>query len=265
MIVVGERINATRKHIGQAVENKDAEFITKEVKEQEAAGANMIDVNAGKNPAKEIDDMRWLMNVVQDSTSLPLCLDSASPAVLEAALSLNKNGKPLVNSITDEEKRAEGMLPIIKKYDCSVVALLIDDNGIPDSIGRRIQILDSLVKKLQTNGTKIEDIYVDPCIFPISTDGKNCIEATEAIKQIKNKYSGIKTIIGLSNISFGLPVRSLINQAFLVLCIKAGLDAALIDPLDKKMISLMYAANALLNKDDYCMEYITAAREGKIS
>lgn len=264
MLIIGERINATRKHVGEAVTRRNKNFIIEEVNAQVNAGANMIDVNAGKSPEKEIEDMKWLMDVIQSVTTLPLCLDSANPEVLEAALNLNKNGKPMVNSIADESNRIKGILPLIKKYDCMIVALLIDEKGVPDSVERRLQIADSLVNKLLENNIRLENVYVDPCVFPLSTNSLNALNAIESIKKVKDKFSGIKTAIGLSNISYGLPLRSLINQTFMVLCINAGLDAALIDPLDKKMLSIIYATNALLNKDEYCMEYITAARENKL-
>jgi len=264
MLIVGERINATRKFIGEAIVKRDREFIIKEVVEQEKAGASMIDVNAGKSPEKEIEDMKWLIEVVQTATNLPLCIDSANPKAIEVALKLNKNGKPLVNSVTDEEKKIKEVLPLVKEYDASIVALTIDEKGVPENVERRKEIANNLVNKILNFGIKIEDIYVDPCIFPISTNTMNALYSIETIKWIKANFPGIKTIIGLSNISYGLPLRSLINQAFVVLCMYSGLDAALIDPLDKKMVSLIYATDSLLNKDEYCMNYITAAKEGKL-
>ncbi|MFH1825242.1 MAG: dihydropteroate synthase [Candidatus Firestonebacteria bacterium] len=264
MLIVGERINATRKLIGEAVTKRDREVIIKEVMEQEKAGAKMIDVNSGKSPDKEIEDMKWLIEVAQSVTNLPLCLDSANPKVLEVALKLNKNGKPLVNSVTDEQKKIEEVCPLVKEHNSGIVALTIDEKGVPNSVERRKEITNSLVKKIVNFGVKIEDIYVDPCIFPISTDTVNAIHSIESIKWIKSNFPGIKTVIGLSNVSYGLPLRGLMNQAFIVLCINAGLDAAIIDPLDKKMVSLIYATNCLLNLDEYCLEYITAAKKGKL-
>ena len=265
MIIIGERINATRKHVGAAVSSKDEKYIIKEATEQEQFGAHMIDVNAGKSPEKEVEDMKWLMDLVQKHTKLPICIDSANAKAIAAALALNKNGRPLINSVTDEQPRIEAILPLVKQYDTMVVALLIDEKGVADTVARRMEIADSLVNKILKNGIKVEDIYVDPCIFPLSTNGINGLDAAESITKIKAKFPGIKTTCGLSNISYGLPLRSLINQAFVVMLMTAGLDSALIDPLDKKMVSLVYAAKALLNKDDYCMDYITAAREEKLT
>ncbi len=265
MIIVGERINATRKHVGAAVSARDEKYIIKEATEQDRFGAHMIDVNAGKSPEKEVEDMKWLMDLVQKHTKLPICIDSANAKAIEAGLALNRNGRPLINSVTDEPARLEAILPLVKKYGTMLVALLIDENGVADTVPRRMEIADSLVNKILKSGVKVEDIFVDPCIFPLSTDGNYGLDAAESITKIKTKFPGIKTTCGLSNISFGLPLRSLVNQAFIVMLMTAGLDSALIDPLDKKMVSLVYAAEALLNRDEYCMNYITAAREEKLT
>ena len=264
MIVIGERINGTRKLVGNSIQTKNKDHIIKETKEQTEAGAHMIDVNAGKNPASEVSDMQWLLEIVQSNTSLPLCLDSANPKVIEAALAANKNGRPLVNSVTDEGERINGMMPVIMKYNAMAVALLIDEKGVPDTVDRRLQIAESLIPKMLKHGIKVEDIYVDPCIFPLSTNTMYGLEAAESIKKVKARFPGIKTTCGLSNISFGLPLRGLMNQAFVVMLMCDGLDSALIDPLDKKMMSLVAATRALLNKDDFCMEYVVAAKEGKL-
>ncbi len=263
MIVIGERINGTRKLVGNSIQLKNIDHIIKEAKEQTEAGATMIDVNAGKNPSAEVEDMKWLMEIVQSNSSLPLCLDSANPKVIEAALSVNRNGRPLVNSVTDEGPRVDGMMPVIMKYEAMAVALLIDEKGVPDTVDRRLQIAGSLVPKMLKFGIKVEDIFVDPCIFPLSTNTMYGLDAAESIRKVKEMFPGIKTTCGLSNISFGLPLRGLMNQAFVVMLMLNGLDSALIDPLDKKMMSLIAATKALLNKDDYCMDYVTAAKEGK--
>ncbi len=263
MLVVGERINTSRKNIRPAVEARDKESIRKEAKLQLEAGAQMIDVNCGTRVVEEPEDLEWLVRTVQEAVSVPLCIDSPNPLALERALGAHK-GKALINSITLEKERMEKILPLVKKNNAKVVALTMDDRGMPNDSKTRVEIAGKLVELLEGEGIKREDIYFDPLVRPLGTDPDQSLIVLEAIKIIMEKFSGVHTFCGLSNISFGLPLRPLLNQNFLTMAMVMGLDAVMIDPLDKRMMSSLKASLALLNKDQFCLEYINAFREGKL-
>ena len=263
MLIIGERINATRKPIGLAIEKKDGDFIQREAEKQVAAGANYLDLNAGLHSEREKDDLLWLIENVQKVTEVPLCLDSANPIALQEGLK-NCKKRPMINSINGEEKKIEAFLPILKNYQGEIIALTMDDKGIPETVEQRLRITEKLVKILNEKGIKNEQIYIDPLVQPLSVNQKFGLQFLGAVRQIKATFHKIKTTCGLSNISFGLPQRKTINQAFIILAIEAALDSAILDPLDKKLISSVYTSEALLGKDEYCLKYIKAFREGRI-
>lgn len=263
MLIVGERINTSRKDIRPAVERKDREFIQKEAKLQVDAGAGMVDVNCGTRVKEEAEDLEWLVKTVQEAVSVPLCLDSPNPEALERALAAHK-GKALVNSITLEKERIEKILPLIKKDDSRVVALTMDERGMPNDTKTRVEIAGKLLKVLEGEGIKREDIYFDPLVRPLGTDPGQSLVVLETIRAIMEKFSGAHTFCGLSNISFGLPLRPLLNRNFLTMAMLMGLDSVMIDPLDKHMMANLRASLALLNKDEFSLEYITAFREGRL-
>lgn len=263
MLVVGERINTSRKSIRPAVENRDREAIQREAKLQIEAGAHMIDVNCGTRVREEPEDLEWLVKTVQEVVASPLCLDSPNPKALERALGVHR-GRPLVNSITLEKERMGDILPLIKKYNTQVVALTMDDRGMPSDTKGRVEIVEKLLEVLEGEGIKKEDIYFDPLVRPVGTDPEQAVAVLETIRIVKEKFPLVHTFCGLSNISFGLPLRPLLNQNFLVMCMAMGLDAVMIDPLDRRMMANLRASRALLNKDQFCLEYITAFREGNL-
>lgn len=263
MLVIGERINASRKSILQAIQERNTQFIQEEAKNQVEAGAQMLDVNAGVRVQQEADDIEWLVKVVQEKVDVPLCIDSPNPKAIEAGLKSHK-GKALINSITLQKDRLEGFLPLVKKYNCLVVALTMGESGMPETAEERFEICKNIIEILKKEEISTESLYIDPLVQPISTNIKNCLITLDTIRAIKNAFP-VKTIIGLSNISFGLPNRRLINRTFLSMALAAGLNAALIDPLDKDMMSTLKAGEALLGQDDYCLNYLSAFREGKLS
>ena len=263
MLIVGERINTSRKAIRPVVESKDKEFIQKEAKLQIEAGADLIDVNCGTRVKEEPEDLEWLVKTVQEAIESPLCLDSPNPKALERALAAHK-GKAMVNSITFEKERMEKILPLLKKYNTKVVALTMDDEGMPGDSKRRVEIAGNLLEALEGEGIKREDIYFDPLVRPLGTDPEQSLRLLEAIKIIMEKFPGVHTFCGLSNISFGLPLRPLLNQNFLTMAMLMGLDTVMIDPLNNRMMSSLRASLALLNKDQFCLEYINAFRQGKL-
>ncbi len=263
MIIVGERINTSRKRIEPAVKERNVEFIQEEAKMQVESGADYVDVNAGTLVSDEPEALTWLVETVQDVVDNPLCIDSPNPKAIEAALKVHK-GTAMVNSITAEKDRYSSIVPLVKEYGCKVVALCMDDSGMPDTGKERFDIANRLVDNLADEGIEPDRVYVDPLVRPISTGSDYGIIVSDTIRAIHDKYETVHTICGLSNISFGLPERKLLNRAFLIVAIAAGLDSAILDPTDKELMSMVYAGEALLAKDEFCMNYLTAHREDKL-
>jgi len=261
--VVGERINTSRKNVQEAVINKDDTYIENDVTKQQAAGAAFIDVNAGARIGYEKADMEWLLTVIQEVVTIPLCLDSPDPKVLEMAYGMVKD-RPMINSISLEKERYDAMVPFLKEKDCSVVALCMDDSGMPKSAQDVIDRAERLVKGLEGIGVRRELIYIDPLIQPISIDTTKGIMAMDAVRGIMSKFPGVHTICGLSNISYGLPQRRIINRTFLTLLMCAGLDTAIIDPIDDKIMGVLKTTEMLMGNDEYCSSYLKGVRAGQI-
>lgn len=263
MIIIGERINTSRKQINEAVEKRDSNFILEEVKAQIQAGAHIIDVNAGSRFGSELDDLLWLIDIIQNSFSVRLSIDSTTPDCIEKAFESVKT-IPMINSITAEKQRFEAISKVIKKRECEIVGLCMDDRGLPKTVDQVMENAQFLVKNLEDIGINREKIYLDPSVQAISINQKAAIIAIESIERIQKEIPGVKTICGLSNISFSLPKRHLINRTFLTLLLKAGLSAAIIDPLDKKLMSILITTDLLLGNDQYCRNYLKAFREGRL-
>lgn len=262
MLIVGELINTSRKTIKRAVENKDAAFIKVLAQKQVDAGSNYVDVNCGTMVFNEEETMAWLVETVQSQVTAPLCIDSPNPKALEMGLSLCKHGQPMINSITAEKDRYATFLPFVLKYKAKIIGLCMDDSGMPETAEDRLKIADKLVGDMVTAGVPEDDIYLDPLVKPVSTGDKAGIEVLETIYGIKQKYPKVHGICGLSNISYGLPNRKILNQVFMIQTMTMGMDGYILDPLDKTMMGFVYASQALLGKDEFCMNYLTAHRNG---
>ncbi len=263
MLIVGERINTSRKPVNEAVEKRDTAYITVDVKKQVKAGADYIDVNSGSRIGSEMEDLSWLVDVVEAAVDVPLALDSPDPNVLLAMVKKVKRN-PLINSTTAEADRFEAMKAVIQERECDIVALCMDERGIPKSVDQVLENAIRLVEKLTKLGIPIERIHLDPMIQPISVNKANGILALETIRRLHREFTGVKTICGLSNISFGLPNRFLVNRLFMVLCIGAGLTGAIVDPLDQKMMTHIIVAETLVGKDEFCLKYLKANRAGNL-
>lgn len=263
MFIVGELINSSRKPIKAAVDAQDSEEIQKIAKDQHDHGADYIDVNAGVYVGKESEYMQWLIKTVQEVVDAPCCIDSPDPKVVEAAVKVHK-GTPMVNSISLEKARYDALLPVVSGTDLKVIALCMSDKGMPETKDDRVAIADELINSLVKNNVPIENIYVDPLVQPVSTRDDYGIEFLNAIEAIMTGFPGVHTICGLSNISFGLPERKLVNQTFAVMAIAKKLDGAIINPLDKRMMANIIAAETLAGKDEYCSNYLTAYREERL-
>jgi len=261
MIIIGELINASRKAIGAAIEARDADAIQQVAKDQAEAGADFIDVNAGIFVGKEPQYLKWLVQTIQEVTDTPCAIDSPDPRAVEAALSVHQ-GIPMINSISLEKERYEKLMPIIAGTDMKVIALCMSDEGMPQTVDDRLKIADKLVNGLVQNNVPIENIFVDPLVQPLSVNDLFGLEFLNAIEQIMKRFKGVHTACGLSNISYGLPARKFMNQTFMAMAIAKGLDGAIVNPLDKKMMANIIAAEALIGKDNFCMDYLKAYRAG---
>jgi 5-methyltetrahydrofolate corrinoid/iron sulfur protein methyltransferase len=261
MVIIGELINASRKAIKAAIEARDAEAIQKVAREQAGAGADYIDVNAGVFVGREPEHLKWLVETVQQVTDKPCAIDSPDPRAIQAALSVHR-GIPLINSISLEKERYEKLMPIIAGTQMKVIALCMSDEGMPQTVADRLKIADALVNGLLKNAVALENIFVDPLVQPLSVNGSFGVEFLNAIEKIMTTFGGIHTACGLSNISYGLPARKFMNQTFMVMAIAKGLDGAIMDPLDKKMMAGIIAAEALAGRDDFCANFLKAFRAG---
>jgi len=269
VLIVGERINTSRKVKGEslienAVVNRNADFIKDLAKKQFEAGATYIDINAGTLTSGEPEALTWLVKVVMEAVDAPIAFDTPNPAALEMALKVydKSKGQPMINSITAESERYKNVLPWVLEYKAKVIALAMDDSGIQQDPGKRHSVARKLIDDLTAAGVPLNDIYVDPLTFPIGTGSDVALSMLDIIEKVKAEYPGVNIIAGLSNVSHGMPVRKILNQAMTILCMGKGLDAGIIDPNDRYLMALIYATEALLGKDDFCMEYITKSREG---
>jgi cobalamin-dependent methionine synthase I len=262
MIIIAELINASRRVIRAAIEARDAALIQQIARDQEAAGADYIDVNAGTLVGREPECIRWLVETVQQVTDRPCSIDSPDPEAIAAALSVHR-GAAMINSISMEKDRCEKLMPVIAGTDVKVIALCMSDAGMPESVDDRLKIADALVGGLTLNRIPPENIFVDPLVQPVALNAASGMAAIDAIERIMATYAGIHTACGMSNISFGLPARKILNRTFMTMAIAKGLDAAIVNPLDRSLMASIIAAEALAGRDDYCMKYIQAFEAGR--
>jgi cobalamin-dependent methionine synthase I len=262
MLIIGERINASRKSIAEAIASRDALFLQNEANAQAAAGAHYLDVNAGTFAGEEAKHLQWVIETVQEACDLPLCIDSPDPAVIEAMMPLVKQ-TPIINSITLEASRLQGMLPLVAQHKTKVVALCQSADAVADTTDAKVRMASELVQKASTAGIPLEAVYIDPLAYPIATSDKSALATLNAIERIMKEFPGVHTTCGLTNVSYGLPNRRLVNRTFLVAAIVRGLDSVIADPTDKQLLGALRAALLITGKDEYCMDYITAFREGR--
>lgn len=261
MQIIGEKINGTRKRIAKAIAARDADLIQSLAQRQTEAGADWLDINAGTHPDQEPDDLIWLIDTVQSVVNTPLCLDSANPKALEAAIEA-VDRTPMINSISGEPERLEGVLPLVADNGCQVIALAMDDKKIPETSEKRLEVIRKVIAATRAAGVPDEHVYCDPLAMTIATDTQSAMIAFDTMRAIKQEFPEVHLTIGLSNISFGLPARSYINRVFLTLALDAGLDSAIIDPMDREMIAAMTATELVLGRDRHCLNYTRAYRNG---
>ncbi|MBR5536051.1 MAG: homocysteine S-methyltransferase family protein [Clostridia bacterium] len=252
--VIGERINPTGKKVmREALKNNDMDYILATAVSETEAGSDILDINVGAPGINEAEMMAKCVKAVQSVTDLPLQIDSTMPEAIEAGLRVF-NGKAIVNSVNGEDKVLDSILPIVKKYGASVVGLTLDDNGIPDNWQGRVEIAEKILKKAQEYGIDKKDVFIDTLTLTVSTEQKGMYETLRALRYVKEEM-GLKTVLGVSNISFGLPKRQTVNCAFLTLALEYGLTMPILNPNDEAMMGAVYAYGALTGSDKGCNLY----------
>lgn len=263
MIIIGEKINGTIPSVKKAIEQKDEEFIRNLAIKQAEAGADYLDVCASTAPEVEVDTLIWLMDIIQNAVDTPLCIDSPNPLVIEKVFPYAKR-TGLINSISEEGDKCEIIFPLIKGTKWEVIALTCDNRGIPKDVQTRVDITKVIVEKASKYDITPDRIHIDPLVMSLSADQHSVTNFVETLKAVKTIFPTIKVTSGLSNISFGMPLRKVVNQHFLTLALDAGMDSAILDPCNRDMITTLYTTNALLGKDRFCRNYLNAYRNNKI-
>jgi 5-methyltetrahydrofolate corrinoid/iron sulfur protein methyltransferase len=264
MFIVGEKINGTRKSVAKAIAERDIVFIQDLARKQVEGGVTWLDVNAGVSPDKEVEALIWLIDAVQAVTDVSLCLDSANPPALVAAFGHVKK-TPMINSISGETKKLQGILPLVSQRKCAVIAQALDDAGIPKDVASRLTIIRRLVGETRKADVADSNVYIDPLIMSLATNTQAGLIALETIKSIRVEFPDVHIMPALSNVSFGMPARTIINQAFLTLAVEAGMDCAILDPTDKGLRSAIMATEVVLGRDRYCLNFSRAFRAGRLA
>jgi 5-methyltetrahydrofolate corrinoid/iron sulfur protein methyltransferase len=261
MIVIGERINGMFKKVREAIQNKDAAFIRDLAASQVKAGASILDINVGTASTDPEADMVWLVNAVQAEVGVPLSIDSARHEPLEAGLAAVK-GKRVLNSTTGKETDLAKLLPMAKKYDASVIALTIDEDGVPSTVDKRVEIAAKILAAAMDQGIAVDELYIDPITLPVNCAQDQPERVFAAITQFRMLSDPPPhTTIGLSNISQRLKEHRLLNRTFLIMCMAHGLDSAIVDPLDEELMKAVITAEMLMNKFIYADSFLEASRK----
>lgn len=266
MIIIGEKINGSIPSVAEAIAKRDAEFIKARALAQANAGASYIDCCASVPESEEVETLKWMIDCIQEVTDLPISVDSPSPDVLAEAYKFCKR-PGLFNSVSGEGSKIDRIFPIMAQPEnkgWQVIALLSDNTGIPKNAADRLKVFEKIMDKAKEYGISPDRIHIDPLVEMLCTSENGIETNVEVITSVREQYPSIHITAAISNISFNLPVRKLINYGFVVLAMNAGLDSAIMDPTNRDMLGLVYATEALLGEDDYCMEYIGAYREGMI-
>lgn len=260
MIIIGEKINGSIPSVSKAIAAKDSDFIQGLAKSQTEAGADFIDVCASVKDEIELETMKWLIDLVQDVTDTPIAVDSPNAAICAQAIKFcNKPG--LVNSVSLEGDKIAQVFPVIADTDWQCAALLCDDTGIPKTAQKRIEIFNTLLEQAAEYGIKPSRLHIDPLVEMLCTSEEGVLMILDVIREIKKIAPDVHVTGAMSNVSFNLPYRKIVNMGFTVLAMQAGLDSAILDPLNRDLRGIIYATEALLGDDEYCMEYIEAYRD----
>ncbi len=263
LAIIGERLNTSRPSIGQAVMERDVTVIHDEAMMQLKAGALMLDINTGTLGEDEIPAMEWVLSAVSEITpTTPLVIDSSNPDGVKTALKFCDEQNIIINSVSLEEDRWEMFLSLLRATKCRFVGQCIDDRGAPGSAERRYRLAREIISRLDNENIPRERLFLDPVILPASVDTRAPPAALRALQKIKENHPEIKTLCGLSNVSYGLPQKRLVNRHFLTFLLMCGLDCAILDPLDKDLVASIITSEMLLGKDDFCKYFLKSEMEG---
>lgn len=252
-IIIGEKINPTgHKKLATALREEDYDYVRELARKQVEAGADVLDINVGVPELDEVSLLPRVIEIVTSEVDVPICLDSANHEALAAGLAVAP-GKPLVNSVNGEQASLEAVLPIIKDYGAAVIGLTMDDDGIPNDVDVRVAIAGKILERAAKIGIPTEDVVIDPLVLTIAADSNAGVVTLQTIEKVRREF-GVNINLGASNVSFGLPDRHTINQAFLALAAVAGATCAITDPL--KLTSTIRAIDLLLGRDPYGRRYI---------
>jgi 5-methyltetrahydrofolate--homocysteine methyltransferase len=259
LVIIGERINPTgRKSLMAALQKGNLEVVKKDAIKQVEAGAAILDVNAGVPGADDVALMRQIIKAVREVTDVPLCIDSPNPAVLEAALS-EYEGKALVNSVNGEERALERILPLIAKHKAAVIGLAMDDDGIPQTAEKRLQVAKKIIDRAEALDIPRSDVIIDPLVLTVGSDAKAALTTLTATRMIATEL-GVNITMGASNVSHGLPDRRVINATFLAMAMMCGLTCPITNPLVAAVRETALSGDLLLGKDEWAMNWITYFR-----
>ena len=261
MLIIGELINGMYKEAGRAIKERNKSIIQRIAKDQINQGADLLDLNCGPVSREPAKDMVWLVQTVQEVVQKPLCLDSTKANAIEEGLKVIKN-KAIINSTSADKERLDILVPMALKYKTGLIGLTLDKNGVPHDKNRRLELAAMIVADCQEKGFPLEDLYIDPVVLPVNVAQAQLASTLEVISEFKIiSQPPPKTVVGLSNVSQGTEKRSLINRIFLVMAIVYGLDAAILDPLDKELVDSLISAELILNKQIYCDSFLDAYRK----
>ena len=259
MIIIGEKINGSIPSMAKAIAERNEEWIKDIAKKEAEAGADFIDCCASVDVG-EVETLHWMFDLIQSVTDTPIAVDSPNAAVcIEGMKFCNKPG--MINSVSGEGNKMDIVFPVIADTKWDVMALLCDDTGIPKTAADRIRVLDNIMAKAKEYGIAESRIHIDPLIEMLCTSEDGISMVVEVMSYIKKNYPKAHISGAISNISFNLPYRKILNIAFAVLAINAGMDSAVMDPLSRDLRGAIYAAEAMIGEDYMCMEYISAFRE----
>jgi 5-methyltetrahydrofolate corrinoid/iron sulfur protein methyltransferase len=261
MFIIGELINGMYANIGAAIKERNKAEIQKCALEQLACGADALDVNCGPASRQPLVDLPWLVEAIQEVTDKPLCLDSSKPKVIEEGLKAARN-KTIINSTTADPEKLDMLVPLAKQYHSKLIGITISAKGIPQNKDQRLELAASIVANCAEKEFPVEELYLDPIVLPVNVAQAQMKDILESIHEFRIiSTPSPKTILGLSNVSQGTHVRSLINRTFLTMAIAYGLDSAILDPKDKELMDALITAELILNKNIYCDSYLEAYRK----
>jgi 5-methyltetrahydrofolate corrinoid/iron sulfur protein methyltransferase len=261
MFIIGELINGMYKDIGKAIKEKNKAVIQKCARDQVQAGADALDLNCGPASRDQVTDLKWLVETVQEAVDVTLALDSTKPGAIEEALKFTKK-KAIINSTSADKEKLDILIPLAARNKTYLIGLALDKKGVPKDKDGRLELAATIVSACQEQGFPIDDLYLDPIVLPAKFAQNQLADVLISLKEFKIiSEPAPKTVIGLSNVSQSSCNRNLVNRTFLVMAAAYGLDAAILDPLDKDLMDALITSELILNKQIYCDSFLEAYRK----